>query len=470
MPKKPFRSLLAAIFGLALVLSACSGSDSTDATGDVDEDAPGDVESDESDGEDSNVEPSALEGVDGALPDLTGEVDEASILSLVQALTGAPPAAEELACLAANTEGDSQLTEVFNGFGTQGYELQPEGFTALAVNTHECVNQDTLVTALGGLSALEDAGADEFRTCVGDQISAEPNGDLTYTGLAALLVGFGIPDGATQFTFDAVIECVTNEDLAEQISFQGENLQQFTVTVDRECVAEGLDDEAVEAFWSTFILQQGDSDEVMALLDSCTEQFNSDLSQELPDDFEPWAGVGALSGVNPFVRDGVYTAAPPDLLEDGVDYQAVLTTTDGEITIDLFEETAPITVNNFVALARDGYYDSTTFHRVLEGFMAQAGDPTGSGSGGPGYSFDDEQSALTDIDRRGLLAMANAGPNTNGSQFFITFEPADFLNGLHAVFGEVIDGDDIFAQVDLRDPQAPTNRGEQLVSVVITEN
>ena len=102
--------------------------------------------------------------------------------------------------------------------------------------------------------------------------------------------------------------------------------------------------------------------------------------------------------------------------------------------------------------------------------MAQGGDPTSSGSGGPGYSFADEPSALTEIDRRGLLAMANSGPDTNGSQFFITFEPADFLNGLHAVFGEVIEGDTQLGEIDLRDPEAPTTRGEQLFSVVITEN
>lgn len=464
MPKNRFRSLFAALFGLALVIAACGGSDSSDATGEGVDDAG------EADAGDSNVEPSALDGVDGALPDLTGPVDPESITNLVLALTGVPPSPEELTCLTDNTDGDSQLTEVFNGFGTQGYVLEPEGFTALAVNTHECVNEEGLLTSLAGLSVLEDEGADEFRTCIAGEIGDETNGDLAYTGLAALLVGFEIPEGATQLTFDAVTTCVTTEDLAEQISFQGEAQRGFEVTVDRECIADGLDDESVRAFWGTFILQEGDSSEIMALLADCTEEFNSGLDQELPADFEPWAGVGALSGVDPGVRNNVYTEAPPNVLEDGVDYQAVLTTTDGQFTIDLFEETAPITVNNFVALARDGYYDATVFHRVLEGFMAQAGDPTGTGSGGPGYSFDDEQSALTEIDRRGLLAMANSGPNTNGSQFFITFEPADFLNGLHAVFGEVIDGDAVFAEVDLRDPAAPTSRGEQLISVEITES
>ncbi len=458
MPSNRFRSLVAALMGLALLISACSGDDN--ASGDE----PGAVDTD------ANVEPSALDGVDPFLPDLSGPVDPESVTSLVSALTGVEPAAEELTCLTDIAEDDSLLTEVFNGFGTQGYVLEPEGFTALTVNTHECVANETLVNSLTSLSALEGEGNDAFLACIETRINDETNGDLAYTGLSALLVQFEIPEGSVEFALDAVTECVTPEDLAEQLSFQTESLQGFSVEVDRECVVDGLDEETVTAFWTSFMLNQGDGSESRTLIESCTSSFNSDLAQELPADFEPWAGVSALSGVDPFIRNGVYSEAPPLLLEDGVDYQAVLTTTDGEFTIDLFEETAPITVNNFVALARDGYYDATIFHRVLEGFMAQGGDPTGTGTGGPGYSFDDEQSALTDIDRRGLLAMANSGPNTNGSQFFITFEPADFLNGMHAVFGEVLDGDDIFAQVDLRDPEQPTNRGEQIISVVITEN
>ncbi len=462
-----------------LVVSACGGSDSADAGatgGSADESENADPDADagadgaDSDGADASVEPSVLEGVDGALPDLTGPVDPVAITNLVGALTQVPPEPDELTCLLDNTDGDSQLTEVLNGFGIPGYVLEPEGFTALAVNTHECVDEGTLVDSLAGLSTFEDDDSAEFRTCIAGHVGDETNGDLAYTGLSALLVGFDIPEGASQMTFDAVTECVSSDDLAEQVSFQSEAQQGFAVMVDRECVADGLDNEAILAFWGAFILQEGDSSGIMALLEGCTSEFSSGLAQELPEDFAPWAGQGALAAIDPAVRNGVYSTPPPNVLEDGVDYQAVLTTSDGEFTIDLFEDTAPITVNNFVALARDGFYDATTFHRVLPGFMAQAGDPTGTGSGGPGYSFDDEESALTEIDRRGLLAMANAGPNTNGGQFFITFEPVDRLTGLHAVFGELIEGDAVLAEVDLRDPQEPTSRGEQLISVVITEN
>ena len=150
-------------------------------------------------------------------------------------------------------------------------------------------------------------------------------------------------------------------------------------------------------------------------------------------------------------------------------YEAVLTVEAGEIRIALDAVNAPETVNNFVALSRDGFYDAIVFHRVLEGFMAQSGDPSGTGAGGPGYGFADEPNGLTPIDRRGLLAMANSGPDTNGSQFFITFDAAEHLNGNHTVFGEVIEGDEILATLELRDPENPQSRGEQLISVEIIE-
>jgi cyclophilin family peptidyl-prolyl cis-trans isomerase len=127
-------------------------------------------------------------------------------------------------------------------------------------------------------------------------------------------------------------------------------------------------------------------------------------------------------------------------------------------------------VNNFVFLAREGFYDNTTFHRVLEDFMAQAGDPTGTGAGGPGYRFQDEIVPGLEFDRPGLLAMANAGPGTNGSQFFITFEPVPWLDGRHTIFGEVLEGQEVLDQLTRRDPQAaPATEGDLLLTVEIDE-
>jgi cyclophilin family peptidyl-prolyl cis-trans isomerase len=141
----------------------------------------------------------------------------------------------------------------------------------------------------------------------------------------------------------------------------------------------------------------------------------------------------------------------------------------GEFTVQLFPDKAPKTVNSFVFLAREGYYNGTTFHRVLEGFMAQGGDPTGTGMGGPGYSFEDEFSDLT-FDRPGLLAMANSGPNTNGSQFFITYAPTPHLNNRHTIFGEVVEGIDVVNGITRRDPDAnPDFQGDVIESITIIE-
>lgn len=141
----------------------------------------------------------------------------------------------------------------------------------------------------------------------------------------------------------------------------------------------------------------------------------------------------------------------------------------GEFTVQLYADKAPITVNSFVFLAREGFFNGTTFHRVLEGFMAQGGDPTGTGIGGPGYQFKNETSDLK-FDKSGVLAMANAGPDTNGSQFFITFAPADFLNGGYTIFGQVTSGMDVVNGITRRDPdQSPNFTGDVIESISIEE-
>ncbi len=148
--------------------------------------------------------------------------------------------------------------------------------------------------------------------------------------------------------------------------------------------------------------------------------------------------------------------APEQVLDPNLDYAAVIRTNRGDITVDLFEERTPTTVNNFVFLALNRYYDDVPFHRVIDGFMAQTGDPTGTGTGGPGYQFDDEIDPDLAFDGAGLLAMANAGPGTNGSQFFITFEATPWLTGAHTIFGRVIDGMDVLPEITRIDPSQPS--------------
>ena len=142
-------------------------------------------------------------------------------------------------------------------------------------------------------------------------------------------------------------------------------------------------------------------------------------------------------------------------------YSATLETSRGTIVADLFAQDAPKTVSNFVFLARDGFYDGTTFHRVIADFMIQGGDPEGSGRGGPGYRFEDETKNNPHKHQVGSLSMANAGPNTNGSQFFITHVATDWLNGKHTVFGQVRSGQDVVNAV---------KQGDTLKSVKIEES
>ncbi len=145
---------------------------------------------------------------------------------------------------------------------------------------------------------------------------------------------------------------------------------------------------------------------------------------------------------------------PEQVLETGKDYAAVMVTNKGTFVLELFESETPETVNNFIFLARNHFYDGVVFHRVLDGFMAQTGDPTGTGTGGPGYQFDDEIVGDLSFDSAGILAMANAGPGTNGSQFFITFAETPWLDGAHTIFGEVISGTEILPELERVDPSS----------------
>lgn len=140
-----------------------------------------------------------------------------------------------------------------------------------------------------------------------------------------------------------------------------------------------------------------------------------------------------------------YSSPPPMKIDPNKQYTATIQTEKGNLVLELFAKDAPITVNNFVFLAREGFYDGTTFHRVIPDFMAQGGDPTGTGTGNPGYAFKDEFSQHTHI--AGALSMANAGANTNGCQFFITYAPQHHLDGKHSVFGQLIEGMDVLKKI-----------------------
>lgn len=155
-----------------------------------------------------------------------------------------------------------------------------------------------------------------------------------------------------------------------------------------------------------------------------------------------------------------WTTPPAMQIDPKKSYKATIETARGNIVIELYPQNAPKTVNNFVFLAKEGFYDGVLFHRVIKDFMIQGGDPTGTGRGGPGYKFEDETKGNPLKHGTGFLSMANAGPNTNGSQFFITHAPQPHLDGKHTVFGKVVEGQNVVDAI---------KQGDSMTKVTITE-
>ncbi len=163
-------------------------------------------------------------------------------------------------------------------------------------------------------------------------------------------------------------------------------------------------------------------------------------------------------------------SSPPAMqIDPKKHYRAKVETDKANIVLDLFADKVPNTVNNFVFLARQGFYDGTMFHRVIKDFMVQGGDPTGTGTGGPGYRFKDEFHSSLRHDKPGRLSMANAGPNTNGSQFFITHVPTPWLDQKHSVFGQVVEGMDVVNSIPARDPGRPGAPAVKIFKLTIEE-
>ncbi len=142
----------------------------------------------------------------------------------------------------------------------------------------------------------------------------------------------------------------------------------------------------------------------------------------------------------------------------------------GKVKIELYADKTPKTVQNFIDLSNSGFYDGVIFHRVIPGFMAQTGDPDGTGTGGPGYTFEDEFHPSLSHDSEGILSMANRGPNTNGSQFFITYGPTPHLDNMHSVFGKVIEGQDLINAIPPRDPSMVNDPAVKMIGIEIREN
>lgn len=161
---------------------------------------------------------------------------------------------------------------------------------------------------------------------------------------------------------------------------------------------------------------------------------------------------------------------PPTVIDLTKSYEATIVTDKGDIVLKLFADTAPVNVNSFVFLAQQGWYDETSFHRVLEGFMAQGGDPSGTGVGWPGYRCDNEIVAERTLNSAGVVSLANSGPNTNGGQFFITYGPTPHLNSDFTIIGEVLSGQEVVEALTLRNPdERPAFKGDRIITINIEE-
>jgi cyclophilin family peptidyl-prolyl cis-trans isomerase len=184
--------------------------------------------------------------------------------------------------------------------------------------------------------------------------------------------------------------------------------------------------------------------------------------------------IGSLESIVQVIQlaDRQFTECPPMTIDPAKHYMATLKTEKGDIVIELDPQAAPMAVNSLIFLARHDWFDGVTFHRVLPGFVAQTGDPTGTGLGGPGYAFDNETAPDLKFDQAGVVGMANAGAGSNGSQFFITLGPAPHLDGSYTIFGRVIAGMEVVNSLTPRDPQQGANLppGDKILDVMITEN
>ena len=432
-----------------LITAACGGSETTE-------------------GETSQNESNETEATPD--PNLTLPAEVVFAAQIAQSLLGEALTETDQSCLFTAATDNDEFAEAISAVLDQNASLTPTYFKSLITSVRDCVGQQRMSDAIAlGLSLNEQNP--ELSECLNDAFVNDPSEDA-FLGMAAITAGIPVPSDVAPQTIDTLNSCVSIDVIANQLALQYEQLQSFQKAVDQECLVEELNAyPGIENFWeAAFVTQDVQQLEgISQLVELCEEPLFADFLQEIPDSFVPWSGQRTLAAVSPLLRNNLYISPPPNALDDGTQYEATIVTSDGSMTFELYADEAPLAVNNFVRLSRDGFYDGLTFHRVLEGFMAQGGDPTGVGTGSPGYRFEDEVDPNLIFDSRGILAMANSGPDTNGSQFFITFVPTPHLDGNYTIFGKLIEGDTVLSAINLRDPANPDNKGQEILEIQIQE-
>ena len=449
MPFNKPKVLLPVVAIVLLITSACGGSNTTET-------------------EKSQTESTQTESTPA--PDLTLPAEVVFAAQIAQSLLGEPLTETDQNCLFAAATDNDQFAEAISAVLDQNAALTPTYFKSLITNVRDCVGQQRMSDAIAlGLSLNEQNP--ELSECLNETF-VNDSSENAFLGMAAITAGIAVPPDVAEQTIATLNKCVSIDIIANQLALQYEQLQSFQKAVDQECLVKELNAyPGIENFWeAAFVTQDVQQLEgISQLVELCEAPLFSDLLQEIPDSFVPWSGQRTLATVSPLLRNNLYLTPPPNALDDGTQYEATIITSDGSMTFELYANEAPLAVNNFVSLSRDGFYDGLTFHRVLEGFMAQGGDPTGIGTGSPGYRFEDEVDSSPVFESRGILAMANSGPDTNGSQFFITFVPTPHLDGNYTIFGKLIEGDNVLSAIDLRDPANPDNRGQEILEIRIQE-
>ena len=432
-----------------LITAACGGSETTE-------------------GETSQNESNETEATPD--PNLTLPAEVVFAAQIAQSLLGEALTETDQSCLFTAATDNDEFAEAISAVLDQNASLTPTYFKSLITSVRDCVGQQRMSDAIAlGLSLNEQNP--ELSECLNDAFVNDPSEDA-FLGMAAITAGIPVPSDVAPQTIDTLNNCVSIDVIANQLALQYEQLQSFQKAVDQECLVEEPNGyPGIENFWeAAFVTQDVQQLEgISQLVELCEEPLFADFLQEIPDSFVPWSGQRTLAAVSPLLRNNLYLSPPPNALDDGTQYEATIVTSDGSMTFELYADEAPLAVNNFVSLSRDGFYDGLTFHRVLEGFMAQGGDPTGVGTGSPGYRFEDEVDPNLIFDSRGILAMANSGPDTNGSQFFITFVPTPHLDGNYTIFGKLIEGDTVLSAINLRDPANPDNKGQEILEIQIQE-
>jgi len=443
---KALTTLLIAVF---LTATACGGNETT---------------------EPENTENETSETVAPETPDLTLPAEAVFAAQIAQSLLGEPLTDNDQNCLFTAATDNDAFAEAIAAVLDPNASLTPTYFKSLITSVRDCVGQQRMSNAIAlGLSLNEENP--ELSECLNETFLNDPSEDA-FLGMAAITAGIAVPPDVAPQTIETLNNCVSINVIANQLALQYEQLQSFQKAVNQECLVKELNAyPGIENFWeAAFVTQSVEQLEgISQLVELCEEPLFADFLQQIPDSFVPWSGQRTLAAVSPLLRNNLYLSPPPNALDDDTQYEATIVTSDGSMTFELYANEAPLAVNNFVSLSRDGFYDGLTFHRVLEGFMAQGGDPTGIGTGSPGYRFEDEVNPNLIFDSRGILAMANSGPDTNGSQFFITFVPTPHLDGNYTIFGKLIDGDTVLSAINLRDPANPDNRGQKILEIQIQE-